>query len=47
MASEQQPEKSNATTGKPVADPRAALPQRTIPSPLLNEGQELMRDSHC
>jgi hypothetical protein len=47
MASEQQPEKSNATKGKPAPDSGAASPQPPIPSPLQNDGPELVRDSHC
>jgi hypothetical protein len=48
MASDQHQDKSSATGQKPPHDRRPAAPQQPqIPSPLSNDGLELVRDSHC
>jgi len=48
MAREQHQDKSSATGQKPPRDRRPpALQQPQIPSPLSNDGLELVRDSHC
>jgi len=48
MASDQYQDKSSATGQKPPRDRRPPAPQQPqIPSPLSNDGLELVRDSHC
>jgi hypothetical protein len=48
MASEQPADKPAATGRKPPPDRRPSQPaQPQIPSPLANDGPELVRDSHC
>jgi hypothetical protein len=47
MAKEQTSEKPTPATNKPPPDPRSPTPRPQVPSPLLNEGPELVRDSHC
>jgi hypothetical protein len=48
MASEQPSDKPVATGGKLPPDRWSSQPQQPqIPSPLSNDGLELMRDTHC
>jgi hypothetical protein len=47
MANEQTFEKTNSPAKKPAPDPRTPAPRPQVPSPLLNDGPELVRDSHC
>ena len=48
MASEQPSGKPAGTGRKPPPDLRSPQPQEPqIPSPLANDGPELVRDSHC
>jgi hypothetical protein len=48
MASEQPLSKPGATGRKPMQDDRSTQPQpQQILPPLLNDGPESMRDSHC
>ena len=48
MASEQPLDKPAETGRKLPSDRRSSQPQQPqIPSPLSNDGPELVRDSHC
>jgi hypothetical protein len=48
MAREQPSDKPAATERKSPPDRRPSQPQQPqIPSPLSNDGPELVRDSHC
>jgi hypothetical protein len=47
MASERPSEKPDATASKPARDPRSPSPPSQIPSPLSNDGPELLRDNNC
>ena len=48
MTSDQYQDKSTTTGRKPPRDRQPPTPQQPqIPSPLSNDGPELVRDSHC
>jgi hypothetical protein len=48
MTSDQSRDKSATTGRKPPRDHQPTAPQQPqIPSPLSNDGPELVRDSHC
>ena len=48
MTSDQHQDKSTTTGRKPLRDHQPPTPQQPqIPSPLSNDGLELVRDSHC
>jgi hypothetical protein len=48
MSTEDASNKPAATGRKPPRDQRSPLPQQPqIQPPLLNDGPELLRDSHC
>jgi hypothetical protein len=47
MPIKQNSDKSNAAVSKPARDLHSPSTQPPIRSPLLNDGPELLRDSHC
>lgn len=47
MANHNDPSKMTATERKPLATRTPAPPKPQIQPPLMNDGMEALRDSHC